>query len=200
MRSAHHHSRLARGLAREEGHLRTLTGHESAILLDAATGRVIWRKTGNASSVTFEPPDLREMSGNILTHNHPEGWNYLPGDPRRAGSSFSSDDVAMLVQGQLAEIRAVSPGFIHSLRPPLAGDLSRQGQYFHTHIASRSYAETFEFVEQASEIIGAYNRARINAKADPLTVAEASANHWHQVMEVLVRWWGVHYERKEWLP
>jgi hypothetical protein len=57
----------------------------------------------------------------IITHNHPMGLEYPPNDPRSKGNSFSGEDVDVMFAFGAAEIRAVSQGYRHSLKPPKGG-------------------------------------------------------------------------------
>ena len=53
----------------EERRLHALTTHEEAVLVDATSGKVIWRRVGAAASVEFSFDDRAVMQGNVLTHN-----------------------------------------------------------------------------------------------------------------------------------
>lgn len=60
------------------------------------------------------------MKGAIVTHNHPNlGWG--KNDARSKGLSFSSADIQVAAIAQVKEMRAVSHGYRHSLKPPPSG-------------------------------------------------------------------------------
>lgn len=65
------------------------------------------RYRGTSRSVTL--PKIR--SGLVLLHNHPHGWRYPYWSPRRAGNSFSPQDIEYACQANLFAIVAFSPGF-----------------------------------------------------------------------------------------
>ncbi len=93
---------------------------EQAIAVNPATGRVIISKGGNSTSVYLSSQDLRQMRGAIVTHNHPNlGWS--KNDARSKGLSFSASDIEVACKANMAEIRAVSSGYRHSLKPPSSG-------------------------------------------------------------------------------
>lgn len=57
----------------------------------------------------------------VLTHNYPLGWQYAADDPRRAGASFSAEDVELALDADVVELRAVTPRLRFSLKRPTAG-------------------------------------------------------------------------------
>lgn len=67
---------------------------ESTVVLDQE-GTVLLRKTGDANSVGFTEQDLALLADATVTHNHP------------VVTSFSPEDVRMLVNHGLRELRAV---------------------------------------------------------------------------------------------
>lgn len=71
-----------------------------------ATGKRLFKKNGDVSSVTFTPDEIKQMQGGILTHNHP------------GGGCFSPNDINMLRFGKLQEIRAVTPDGIYRMQAP----------------------------------------------------------------------------------
>lgn len=71
-------------------------------------GKRIFRKTGDAGSVSFTRAELAQMRGGVLTHNHP-GPNY---------GCFSPADINMLRYGKLSEMRVVTPNGVYSIQQP----------------------------------------------------------------------------------
>jgi NAD+--asparagine ADP-ribosyltransferase len=67
---------------------------ETAGLFDYK-GNLLFDKRGSKNQVSFTSDEVKMMKGNLLTHNHP------------SGSSFSPEDINMLVKAELKEIRAV---------------------------------------------------------------------------------------------
>jgi SPP1 gp7 family putative phage head morphogenesis protein len=94
--------------------------YESAAVVDA-DGNVIFRKDGRTNSVSFTPEEFVLMNDKTITHNHPAGWTFSSTDPRRAGNSFSPSDVKLAIEQNLAEIRAVTPEYLYTLKRPQGG-------------------------------------------------------------------------------
>ena len=74
---------------------------EKAYVFDT-NGNKVFSKKGDKSSVSFTQKEVNSMAGNINTHNHP------------GGTSFSFDDINVLLQADLKEIRAVTKSYVHS--------------------------------------------------------------------------------------
>ncbi len=94
--------------------------HEVARVWDAR-GKVVVEKTGTATHVSFTPQEKQAMRNCVFTHNHPGGWTFAENDVRRAGCSFSREDVQFAAEAEVREMRAVSPGYIHIIRPSAGG-------------------------------------------------------------------------------
>ena len=109
---------LADAIEEKEAELRRIKDREVAVAFDAA-GNVVLEVFGGASSVDLNLyiSQIRDIGGVTLVHNHPLGWQYSPGDPRHAGSSFSPEDIGTACYAELAEIRAVGPLCKYSMRP-----------------------------------------------------------------------------------
>lgn len=74
---------------------RILSGnnYETAIIYDA-NGNRKFTQIGKSRNVNFTDEQISKMEGCVLTHNHPDG------------TVFSPEDINMLREGQLSEIRA----------------------------------------------------------------------------------------------
>src|SRR5205823_5749281 len=104
----------------KEDELRLLR-YESAFAVDAA-GNVVLDKAGTSSEIELTDEEvelLRSATSVIFTHNHPGGWRFPPDDPRHGGNSFSPHDIHLACKCELAEIRAVTPRFRFSMKPPI---------------------------------------------------------------------------------
>lgn len=77
--------------------------YETAILYkaDGTRGKP---KKGTKNEVVFSKKEIAEMQGGVLTHNHPDG------------SVFSPNDINMMRQGKLSEIRACNSKGAYVLR------------------------------------------------------------------------------------
>lgn len=160
----------------------------------------MWRKVGSAASVGFNAEEFARMAGNVLTHNHPGGWDYAGTDPRRAGNSFSFDDVDLFVRARLAELRAISPRYIHTLKPPAAQHDTSETKYFRHVVSGFSQDRIRQEFASYEMLARAQLGARIRDPHDPFTANDAIAAHYHVILQMLSRDWGVEYERKEWKP
>lgn len=80
---------------------------ETARLYDDS-GKQLAKKDGDKASVTFTRAEIRSMKGGVLTHNHP------------SGGCFSPNDINMLREGKLKEIRAVTTEGVFRLQQPEA--------------------------------------------------------------------------------
>jgi hypothetical protein len=93
---------------------------EKAIAFHPTTGKILVSKGGDSTSVYLSSQDLQQMRGAVVTHNHPNlGWS--ENDARSKGLSFSASDVEVACRVNMAEIRAVSSSYRHSLKPPPTG-------------------------------------------------------------------------------
>lgn len=90
---------------------------ESGYGFDPVTGKKVWERHTDGDNVPLSAGDRQRLRGMIFTHNHPGGGKYPADDPRRLGSSFSPHDVHSSALSGMAELRAVSPGYIFTLRP-----------------------------------------------------------------------------------
>lgn len=95
--------------------------YEQGVIVDSKTGVVLTRARGKQTSVEFSAADVAKMRGNILTHNHPNIGGHPQSDPRWKGYSFSELDIQAACIGRVAEVRAVSSGYRHSMKPPPTG-------------------------------------------------------------------------------
>lgn len=84
-------------------------------------GSVTLSKSGDESSVYFSESELLRLKDTVFTHNHPSGLKYPASDPRHEGTSFSMPDVGLSIRHDLAEMRAVTPVWVYSLKRPTSG-------------------------------------------------------------------------------
>lgn len=175
----------ARVIRKLEDRLR-LQRFESAALFDAS-GRQLLYKDGAAMEVRFTDAEGAMMKDGVLTHNHPDGWSHPQSNPRSRGNSFSSDDLSLAVKTDLAEIRAVSPGYRHSFVRPTKGwgDPDRIDSIIEE--ADKTVRQTFQ-----QRIYSARNKFE-----QDLFLATAEAEHWHEVTKIVADKTGAKYTREE---
>jgi len=113
----------------------------------------------------------------VLTHNHPLGWQYATNDPRRAGASFSAEDVELALDADVVELRAVTPRLRFSLKRPIGGWPDSQGFLMDYAAIERRVGFTlFRDVEVGT-----------------LTQETATARWAHEVMLSLATMYGLQY-------
>lgn len=93
---------------------------ETLVVVDKR-GNVILDKKGEEREVNLDSTDLKQIKNNIITHNHPRGYAYDEGNPRRIGQSFSPADLRLAYYNDASEIRAVTPFYTFSMKRPLGG-------------------------------------------------------------------------------
>lgn len=104
-----------------EDEIRQSRWDEIVVVLDQTTGEEVWRKQGSGAEIAISVQELAIMRDCVLTHNYPLGWQYTADDPRRAGASFSADDVELALDADVVELRSVTPRLRFSLKRPTAG-------------------------------------------------------------------------------
>ena len=157
---------------------------ERGIAVDAK-GRTLVAKTGEARHIVWRQPEAERLRGSVFTHNHPTGYTFAIGDPRRGGSSLSFEDVAFAVKWQVAEVRAVSPGWRHSLTPGSSGWPSAE-----------KLRETFIAVESEVKAEGwsAINAAEARGDREKVR-REQEANYFHWIWQRVAQALGLNYRR-----
>ena len=154
---------------------------ESGYGFDPTTGEKVWGRHTDGMEVPLTPDDRAQLRGMIFTHNHSRGWQFPEGDPRRKGTSFSPHDVQSAALAQVAELRAMSPGYTFVMRPGAHGwpDVEEIGR-------------TFEMAYRHHEAESAL--AALSGKLDPVRrVADAFHNVWTELAPVL----GIEYHRED---
>ena len=84
-------------------------------------GSLLLAKDGEPTTVKFSDAEIVLVQGSISTHNHPVGWNFSARDPRRAGYSFSEEDMKAACQSSLTILRIVTPKLRFMMKPPPQG-------------------------------------------------------------------------------
>lgn len=80
---------------------------ETAVAVNAETGKRILKKTGTRSAVSFTEKEVEKMRNSMITHNHP------------SGATFSIEDTVFAHENELAEIRAIALDRTYVLQPPM---------------------------------------------------------------------------------
>jgi SPP1 gp7 family putative phage head morphogenesis protein len=145
-------------------------------------GRVIGLQHGTSNVIYIDVKDLKKWKDCIMIHNHPNGWRYAPGDPRRAGNSFSLADIKTAFTARLAETRIITPRYRYIMR--IGG---RDKKYFDSAIKPL-YNKYEEIVK--NEFLGLIYRKQ-------LTPEEAEAYYFHAIWERVCRDANIEYIREE---
>lgn len=123
------------------------------------------------------------MRGAVVTHNHPNlGWS--KNDARSKGLSFSPSDVELACKANMKEIRAVSNGYRHSLKPPLTG---WNEEYWRSR-----FVPTYEKYEQQ-----VYKESVSNILLGRKRIDQAEADYHHEVIKRTANQLEMNYSRTE---
>lgn len=156
--------------------------YERGLVVHPTTGKVLVNKGGQQTSVEFTASEAAMMRGAIVTHNHPNlGWG--KNDARSKGLSFSDADVQAACLVQAGEMRAVSAGYRHSLKPPESG---WNAQFWNKKVEP-SYRKNERSV---------YNEFVGKVLTGKMRIDEAEANYHHEVITRTAKETGMKYERK----
>jgi len=175
-------NQLREVVERTENQIKDLP-YERAIAFNPKNGRIALTSKGNSVSVAFSADEVRAMQGAIVTHNHPNlGWS--KNDARSKGLSFSPSDVELACKSNMKEIRAVTSGYRHFLKPAPTG---WNEQYWRSQVQPtyKKY-EKQVYNEFATQII--LGRKKID---------QAEADYHHEVIKRTANQLGMDYSRKE---
>lgn len=136
---------------------------------------------GEQYSVEIPEAMVPQLKDTIITHNHPMGLEYPKTDPRRLGNSFSMEDIDLLYTVAAAEMRAVSPGYRHSMKPP------KDGWKF------KSRNEIVDALINIETGVKKDFQAKVNS--GELNYKNAEANHQHEIMTRFSQKYETIYER-----
>ena len=123
-------------------------------------GNLVFKKIGEEHKVGVNDSELFDMKDKVLTHNHPSGSRY--DEDGYVGWGFSVDDLRLVVDGDLAEIRAVTVARVYSLKRPEGG-------------WGINGAKAFETIKQVQSNV--YESFNMLIKKKELTVGEAQLRH-----------------------
>jgi hypothetical protein len=164
---------------------------ETAEMYDGKTGKKIATVKGDVDEVVIPRELYPKLKDCVFTHNHPAGWQYDDGNPRRKGTSFSEDDIITAAGLDMAEMRAVSPGYRHSIkRPPGGWPKVLLTVKKEIDAAEKEVREPIQTKLNALHMMG--KMQQLNA-----AIADAEANHSHRVMEIFAKRIGAEYKREE---
>lgn len=157
---------------------------EELVAIDPRTGEVVVSMRGGPRGFDVPAEVAEKLAGMVVTHNHPGGYKYPLGSPLRRGRSFSAHDVELAVAAQVREIRAISPGYVHVLRP---GSASWSQEYWDKIVLPL-------FLQTLREVRVAFAQ---RVRTREMTFAQSKADREHEVwrrISVLLEW---DYERTE---
>jgi hypothetical protein len=159
---------LEKTLKKEESLIRN-NATESAVIVDAF-GKVLFRKEGGDTSVSFSVEELTQMEKQILTHNHPLISDFVGADlDKITGRSFSPADITMAAYVRLTEIRAVTPVSEFSLKLKKPEKLS--GKY-----ATRLNTAKRQYKKAEQEVSAKLGQAMLDKK---ITYSEIESVKYH---------------------
>lgn len=164
---------LTKAVSDVESNIRKNKGHETGVLFNK-DGNIVIDKRGGSRSVQFTKHECLLMNDGIFTHNHPGAWGYAENDIMRIGNSFSIQDIALAVENNLAEMRAVTPNYTFSMKRPEGG-------------WGISVEELMKLYNDENRNLRLEFTRRINK--DTLTISQASATHFHILWKRLSKNW-----------
>ena len=144
-------------------------------------GSVALRKVGKKYSVPMTDEENDQLADCRVTHNHPRGWDHPADDPRRAGNSFSRGDIGVAAGHNAAEMRAVSPKWLHTMQRPEDGWPNLGALESEYRKANKATKKAFWNAVDKGE----------------MTIPEAEAEHQHRVWTRVADRLGLDYQRRE---
>lgn len=154
---------------------------EWAYVFDPA-GRQVLRKRGTADGVFFSVEELPLLKDSLLIHNHPPQREYPRSDPRFEGGSFSERDLDLVLTYDIAEMRAVTPGWRYVATRPAGGWVPDADS------AVAAYREEMARLALVDERL---------AEAAGMDLALADATRPHRAVERIAIWGRFAYRREE---
>lgn len=166
-------------VADAEKEIRMNKSYETGIVINKE-GKILVDKRGEAFQVKFSDSDCALMKNAIVTHNHPRGWGAGDKDLDRIGNSFSKEDFKLAVYNDVAELRAVTPNYTFALKRPEKG--------WDVDVKDFVAAYDKENKKLKNEFMG-------RIKKGTLTIAQASATHYHILAKRICKKYGWDYKK-----
>lgn len=156
---------------------------ESAFFWDAQ-GNLLLHRDGERTTVKFTSNEQSLLSGAISTHNHPLGWSVGEHDPRRAGNSFSENDVRTACYLSLSILRIVTPKLRFMMKPSPQGWNAKYWEKTLKPQYDQIYAQTWrEFITKV--------------QARQMLSSIAGTTFQHEVWSRIATTTGIEYAREE---
>jgi hypothetical protein len=159
---------------------------ESLVIFDKDGNQILF-KDGEQYEVAVTNGELAKMKDQVVTHNHPRGWEFDASNPRSKGSSFSPEDLDLAATADVAEIRAVSRGYRFSMKRPTQGWPDR--------LTMRA------IIQEERDQVVQLGYARINkawsADERDRIIQEEEAKLWDLVSTRVAKRIGANYERED---
>lgn len=146
---------------------------EKCYLFDEKEG-AIFSKVGKKDHIGFTKEELKLFPGRILTHNHPSGSSFSPGDLMSSGNSG------------LKEIRAIGTEYRYSMKPP-------EGHETFTPKMVNDVQRDFE-----TERIRLYPKYYAKVINNELSEVQAWKEHSHEIWNSIASARGFRYVRESW--
>lgn len=170
-KAAEKQKRLAQAIKETETQL--IKRETEKVVVFDDDGTVVFEKEGNKDSVSFSVDEVRLFKDKILTHNHPRE------------TSFSTDDVQLVMAWNLKSIRACGRQYRYYLNRPETGWSRELWENVVEPLARRAHEEVYRMF---TDLI----------RHGKLTPEEANARQWHEVWSRVTREVGLDYGREEW--
>lgn len=168
-------------ITKVEDNIRMNKDFETAYAVDK-NGKVLLDKRGQATSVSITREEKALLKDSIFTHNHPRGWKKPANSMGRIGNSFSTADILVAIENDIAEIRAVTPNFTFIMRRPKNG-------------WGLTVEEAAVEMNKVERVIETDLRERIYRNTT--TVAKASVVHYHRLWTEFSKKFGIEYSKSK---
>jgi hypothetical protein len=156
-----------------ENSIRKNKNFETAVAFDQ-NGNIVINKPGAATSVSFTEEEALKLKDTVFTHNHPRSWAYPENTIGRIGSSFSSQDIYLAINRDLAEMRAVTPTYTFIMKRPKEG-------WPPINLAKLEFTSADMKVERNAR------RVLMKSEYSQLSITRANTIHFHQVWKLFVK-------------
>lgn len=155
---------------------------ETLVTIDS-NGNEVLRKAGGERSVELTDEEMLLLNNNIVTHNHPGGWDYPETSINRIGNSFSPSDIAVAINGNVSEIRAVTPNYTFAIERPESGWISLD-----------EFKKSFTSI---NEEVRNKNYELINMTNAEVSIERAKITHYHEVWKRFSKKHNIKYTKKK---
>lgn len=158
---------------------------ESAHIFNPKTGEKLQSIFGGKKSSVNISSGKTNCKNAVVTHNHPGGLGKT--GIGAIGNSFSSADLVMAIEYDMAEIRAVTPTYTFSMKRPSDGWKVSVADFklAYKQVNDRVHREFQSYIDAAED---SADRSR--------RIERCNASHYHEVAKRVAKLYGWDYSKK----